>query len=51
VAQVTKVWREAIDAAQRERGNFAPRAQWMAALNRHAEGSQHTLGAFSRPWK
>ena len=51
VAQVTKVWREAIDAAQRERGDFAPRAQWMAALNRHAEGSQHTLGAFSRPWK
>jgi len=51
VAQVTRVWREAIDAAQRERGNFAPRAQWMAALNRHAEGSQHTLGAFSRPWK
>lgn len=51
VAQVTKVWREAIDAARRERGDFAPRAQWMAALNRHAEGSQHTLGAFSRPWK
>ena len=20
-------------------------------LDRHAEGSQHTLGAFSRPWK
>jgi len=51
VAQVTRVWREAIDAAQREGARFAPRREWMVALDRHAEGSQHTLGAFSRPWK
>ncbi len=51
VAQVTRVWREAIDAAGREGARFAPRREWMAALDRHAEGSQHTLGAFSRPWK
>ena len=51
VAQVTRVWREAIDAAKREPGGFAPRAAWMAALGRHAEGAQQTLGAFSRPWK
>ena len=51
VAQVTKVWREAIDAARRNGASFAPRPEWMAALDRHAEGSQHTLGAFSRPWK
>jgi putative protease len=51
VAQVTRVWREAIDAAGREGERFAPRREWMAALDRHAEGSQHTLGAFSRPWK
>jgi len=51
VAQVTRVWREAIDAAARDGAAFAPRPEWMAALNRHAEGSQHTLGAFSRPWK
>ena len=49
VAQVTRVWREAIDAWKA--GRFAPQPQWMAALNRHAEGSQHTLGAYSRPWK
>lgn len=49
VAQVTSVWREAIDAWKA--GAFSPRPGWMAALNRHAEGSQHTLGAFSRPWK
>jgi putative protease len=51
VAQVTKVWREAIDAALAEGERFVPRASWIAALDRHAEGSQHTLGAFSRPWK
>lgn len=49
VAQVTRVWREAIDALQA--GTFAPRPAWAAALARHAEGSQTTLGAFSRPWK
>ena len=51
VAQVTRVWRAAIDAALRERDRFLPRAEWLATLGRHAEGSQHTLGAFSRPWK
>ena len=51
VAQVTQVWREAIDAAHAEGNRFVPRRQWMAALDRHSEGSQHTLGAFSRPWK
>jgi O2-independent ubiquinone biosynthesis protein UbiU len=49
VAQVTRVWREAIDAWKA--GRFSPHPAWVAALNRHAEGSQHTLGAFSRPWK
>jgi O2-independent ubiquinone biosynthesis protein UbiU len=49
VAQVTRVWREAIDACVA--GSFAPRPAWSAALGRHAEGSQTTLGAFSRPWK
>jgi putative protease len=51
VAQVTKVWRQAIDAARADAASFAPRAAWMAELGRHAEGSQQTLGAFSRPWK
>ncbi len=51
VAQVTAIWRQAIDAALAERERFAPRREWVAGLDRHAEGSQHTLGAFSRPWK
>jgi putative protease len=27
------------------------RPAWMAALNKVAEGQQHTLGAYHRPWK
>lgn len=51
VAQVTRVWRAALDALAAEGERFAVRPQWAAALARHAEGSQCTLGAFSRPWK
>jgi putative protease len=51
VAQVTRVWRQAIDAAVAQRDRFLPRAAWLAELGRHAEGGQQTLGAFSRPWK
>ena len=51
VSQVTRVWRDAIDALRREGEAFRPRNAWMAALARNSEGSQCTLGAFSRPWK
>jgi len=49
VGQVTRVWRDALDAWKA--GTFTPRPAWLSALDRHAEGSQTTLGAFSRPWK
>jgi putative protease len=48
VAQVTRVWREAIDALDER---FEVKPDWSTRLARHAEGSQCTLGAFSRPWK
>ena len=48
VAEVTRVWREAIDTMKSET-DLKP--EWLARLARHAEGSQCTLGAFSRPWK
>jgi putative protease len=51
VAQVTKVWREAIDLALRNRQGYAVRDAWMAELNKVSEGSMHTLGAYYRPWK
>lgn len=51
VAHVTRVWRAAIDALHAQGPSFAARDGWTAALAHHAEGSQHTLGAYSRPWK
>lgn len=51
VAQVTKVWRSAMDASLREGGQFVPRAAWMSELNKVSEGQSHTLGAYYRPWK
>jgi len=51
VAQVTQVWREAIDACKRDAAHFAPKAAWMAELNKVSEGQSHTLGAYYRPWK
>jgi collagenase-like PrtC family protease len=49
--QVTRVWRAAIDlpaAAARPRFQCAG---WTQALAAHAEGQQHTLGAYDRPWR
>jgi putative protease len=51
VAQVTRVWREAIDAARDGSGRYSVKPGWMAALDAVAEGQQHTLGAYHRKWK
>jgi putative protease len=51
VAQVTRVWREAIDRCHEQPHRYSPRADWMAQLAQVAEGQQHTLGAYHRPWK
>jgi collagenase-like PrtC family protease len=51
VAEVTRVWRAAIDAARRDGAAFKPLPAWMAALNKVSEGQSHTLGAYNRPWK
>ncbi|HWJ95607.1 MAG TPA: U32 family peptidase, partial [Telluria sp.] len=51
VSQVTKVWREAIDAARDPAGRYSVRPNWMDSLNSVAEGQQHTLGAYHRKWK
>ncbi len=51
VAQVTRVWRDAIDAACDPGGRYSVRPAWMAALDAVAEGQQHTLGAYHRKWK
>ncbi|MGI4846314.1 MAG: ubiquinone anaerobic biosynthesis protein UbiU [Janthinobacterium lividum] len=51
VAQVTRVWRQAIDLCSAERQRYSVRPAWMAELDKVAEGQQHTLGAYHRPWK
>jgi putative protease len=51
VAQVTKVWREAIDSCAAQPQHYTPKGAWMSALDQVAEGQQHTLGAYHRPWK
>ena len=51
VAQVTKVWREAIDSCRENPHRYSAKPAWMTDLNKVAEGQQHTLGAYHRPWK
>ena len=51
VAQVTKVLRDAIDQCIANPHRYAPKPAWMASLDQVAEGQQHTLGAYHRPWK
>ncbi|MBN8506882.1 MAG: U32 family peptidase [Burkholderiales bacterium] len=50
VADVTRVWREAIDlACSGQRFHVQP--AWLRRLAPWTEGSQTTLGAFDRPWR
>jgi O2-independent ubiquinone biosynthesis protein UbiU len=51
VAQVTGVWRAAIDRAVADAAAFRVEPTWMAELNKISEGQSHTLGAYHRPWK
>ncbi len=51
VAQVTRVWRDAIDQCRASQQRYSVKPGWMAELNKLAEGQQHTLGAYHRPWK
>ena len=50
VAEVTRVWRAAIDQAA-SGARYAVQPGWSAQLARWAEGQQHTLGAYDRPWR
>ncbi|MCK9503189.1 MAG: U32 family peptidase [Porticoccaceae bacterium] len=49
VAEVTRVWRNAIDAVMANR--FSVKQEWQAALEQLSEGYQTTLGAYHRKWK
>jgi len=51
VAQVTKIWRSAIDVVKKSPQSFQTQPAWMAELAKLSEGSMNTLGAYYRPWK
>ena len=51
VEQVTRVWRRALDACERDPGSYRPEPAWLAELAKVSEGTQTTLGAYHRPWQ
>ena len=51
VAQVTRVWRQALDAWHTASDRFTVQSGWLNQLDKMAEGQQHTLGAYHRSWK
>ncbi|HMW39808.1 MAG TPA: peptidase U32 family protein [Saprospiraceae bacterium] len=50
VAQVTRVWRQAIDACKQTQ-NFIIHPTWRSTLQSLSEGQQTTLGAYERQWR
>ena len=51
VAQVTRTLRAALDALARDGERYDVKPAWQAELAKVSEGSQATLGAYSRPWR
>jgi len=51
VAQVTRVWRAAIDACARDPEAFEIRGEWLQELQNVSEGAQTTFGAYQRSWQ
>jgi len=51
VAQVTRVLRAALDACLEDPEHFVPAHEWIAQLDKVAEGRCHTLGAYHRSWQ
>lgn len=51
VAQVAKVWRQAIDRCQGSPEAYQVEQTWMETLGALSEGTQTTLGAYHRKWQ
>lgn len=51
VEQVVSVWRQAIDSYHQNPDSFSIKPAWAKALEKVSEGSQTTLGAYSRSWQ
>ena len=51
VTQVTRTLRAALDSLRDGNERFHVKPAWQAELAKVSEGSQATLGAYSRPWR
>lgn len=51
VEQVTRVWRNAIDACLKNPDQYQNCNEWATTLGKVSEGNQTTLGAYHRPWQ
>ena len=51
VAQVTRIWRSALERCGVSRDSYAVEPEWNRELCKLSEGQSQTLGAYSRPWK
>ena len=51
VEQVVSTWRAALDLYQRDPQGYRVKPRWADALSRVSEGTQTTLGAYSRTWQ
>ena len=51
VADVARVWRQAIDRCQAQPEQFEVAPRWMQTLGDLSEGTQTTLGAYHREWQ
>ena len=51
VAQVTRIWRAALDAIHKGIDAFEVQSEWASTLRAISEGAQTTLGAYYRPWQ
>lgn len=51
VNQVSKVWREALDACNNDRDHYKVKNEWLQTLHQVSEGRTTTLGAYHRPWQ
>ncbi|MCP5208965.1 MAG: U32 family peptidase [Hahellaceae bacterium] len=51
VENVVKTWRRALDAYRHDPARFAVKPMWNDALSKVSEGTQTTLGAYTRSWQ